>query len=81
MVFLYTYRSTLNYHQRKFLLKQMGTNPKWEQDSLARHGEMERLGTLSPKLDISIKSLPSEHRELFRREDRQSLIVRRDGEH
>jgi hypothetical protein len=57
----------LNHHQGSFLLQQMKTNT--HPDNVQRRNN---LGTLYPKWDVSIKSLPSGHRELSRKGDRKS---------
>jgi hypothetical protein len=42
---------------------------------------MREMGTISPKWDVSIKSLPSELRETQRREGRKSVRARGDERH
>jgi hypothetical protein len=44
------------------------------------YSESERIGTLNPKWNVSIKSFPSELRKPHRKRDRESLRASGDGE-
>ena len=63
-----------NCHQRCFLLQQMGTNRDPQPGS-------EKIRTHSSKWSVSIKSLPSELREAWRRGSRKSVRAWGYGRH